>query len=229
MAATDVAAGFRVVTPSAVSGDWRRTVYLSFTLAATELKVRFFGSALGYVWSLMRPLMFFGVLYIVFSQLLRLGNAIEFYPDRPADGDRALHVRLRGDGRRRRGDGQAREPDPPGRLPAPRHPAGRHGDGGVQPAHEPHRRVRLHGAHGPGVRLRADRRRPLDLAGAAASARAADHPGARRGAAAVGPLRALSRHQADLVGRPAGALLRDADPLSGRGGARTSIRRPCST
>ena len=80
MAATDVAAGFRVVTPSAVSGDWRRTVYLSFTLAATELKVRFFGSALGYLWSLMRPLLFFGVLYLVFSQVLRLGNAIEFYP-----------------------------------------------------------------------------------------------------------------------------------------------------
>ena len=80
MAATDAAAGFRVVTPSAVSGDWRRTVYLSFTLAATELKVRFFGSTLGYLWSLMRPLMFFGVLYVVFSQLLRLGNAIEFYP-----------------------------------------------------------------------------------------------------------------------------------------------------
>ena len=80
MAATDAAAGFRVVTPSAVSGDWRRTVYLSFTLAGTELKVRFFGSALGYLWSLMRPLMFFGVLYVVFSQLLRLGNAIEFYP-----------------------------------------------------------------------------------------------------------------------------------------------------
>lgn len=80
MAATEAAAEFRVVSPSAVSGDWRRTVYLSFTLAATELKVRFFGSALGYVWSLMRPLMLFSVLYIVFSQLLRLGNAIEFYP-----------------------------------------------------------------------------------------------------------------------------------------------------
>jgi ABC-2 type transport system permease protein len=80
MAATDAAAGFVVVTPSAVSGDWRRTVYLSFTLAATELKVRFFGSALGYLWSLMRPLMLFSVLYVVFSQLLRLGNAIEFYP-----------------------------------------------------------------------------------------------------------------------------------------------------
>ena len=80
MAATDAAAGFRVVTPSAVSGDWRRTVYLSFTLAATELKVRFFGSALGYLWSLMRPLLLFGVLYVVFTQIVRIGGDVELYP-----------------------------------------------------------------------------------------------------------------------------------------------------
>ena len=80
MAAGEAAAGFRVVTPSAISGDWRRTVYLAFMLAGTELKVRFFGSVLGYLWSLMRPLLLFSVLYVVFSQLLRLGNEIEFYP-----------------------------------------------------------------------------------------------------------------------------------------------------
>jgi len=80
MATTDALAGFRVVSPSAVSGDWRRTVYLAFTLALTELKVRFFGSALGYLWSLMRPLLFFGVLYVVFSQLIRVGGGIEHYP-----------------------------------------------------------------------------------------------------------------------------------------------------
>ena len=80
MAATEAAASFRIVTPSALSGDWRRTVYLAFMLAGTELKVRFFGSVLGYLWSLMRPLMLFSVLYVVFSQLLRLGNEIEFYP-----------------------------------------------------------------------------------------------------------------------------------------------------
>jgi ABC-2 type transport system permease protein len=80
MASLDGAAGFRTVAPSAVSGDWRRTVYLSVMLAFTELKVRFFDSALGYLWSLMRPLLFFGVLYVVFSQIIRLGDDIGFYP-----------------------------------------------------------------------------------------------------------------------------------------------------
>ncbi len=80
MAAADVTTEFRTVSPSALSGDWRRTVYLAFTLAVTELKVRFFDSALGYLWSLMRPLLFFGVLYVVFSQIIPLGDEIEFYP-----------------------------------------------------------------------------------------------------------------------------------------------------
>jgi ABC-2 type transport system permease protein len=80
MATLEAADGFRTVTPSAVSGDWRRTVYLAVTLAATELKVRFFDSALGYLWSLMRPLMFFGVLYLVFNQIIRAGDTIDFYP-----------------------------------------------------------------------------------------------------------------------------------------------------
>jgi ABC-2 type transport system permease protein len=80
MAAADVTTEFRTVSPSALSGDWRRTVYLAFTLAVTELKVRFFDSALGYLWTLIRPLLFFGVLYLVFSQLIPLGDEIEFYP-----------------------------------------------------------------------------------------------------------------------------------------------------
>lgn len=80
MATLEAADGFRTVNPSAVSGDWRRTVYLAITLALTELKVRFFDSALGYLWSLMRPLMFFGVLYLVFNQIIRAGDTIDFYP-----------------------------------------------------------------------------------------------------------------------------------------------------
>jgi ABC-2 type transport system permease protein len=80
MASIDVADGLRTVSPSAVSGDWRRTLYLSFTLAFTELKSRFFDSALGYLWSLMRPLLFFGVLYLVFNQIIRLGDTINSYP-----------------------------------------------------------------------------------------------------------------------------------------------------
>jgi len=80
MATLEATDDFRVVRPSAVSGDWRRTVYLAVTLALMELKVRFFDSALGYLWSLMRPLMFFGILYLVFNQIIRIGDAIEFYP-----------------------------------------------------------------------------------------------------------------------------------------------------
>jgi ABC-2 type transport system permease protein len=64
--------------PSALSGDWRRFWHLTFTIARTEFKLRFYGSALGYVWQLMRPLMMFGVLDLVYS-LGKLGS-IPHYP-----------------------------------------------------------------------------------------------------------------------------------------------------
>jgi len=53
---------------------------LSVTLAYMEFKLRFFGSALGYVWQLMRPLMLFGVLYAVFTQFVKLGADVRYYP-----------------------------------------------------------------------------------------------------------------------------------------------------
>ena len=49
-------------------------------LAVTDFKLRFFGSALGYVWTLMRPLLLFGVLYFVFTEVVRLGGDIKHYP-----------------------------------------------------------------------------------------------------------------------------------------------------
>ena len=54
--------------PSAVGEDLRRFWSLTFTLAATDFKLRFFGSALGYLWSLVRPLLLFGMLYFVFTR-----------------------------------------------------------------------------------------------------------------------------------------------------------------
>ena len=63
--------------PSALSGDWRRFWHLTFTIARTEFKLRFYGSALGYVWQLVRPLLMFGVLDLVYS-LGKLG-AIPHY------------------------------------------------------------------------------------------------------------------------------------------------------
>ncbi|MGH2867356.1 MAG: ABC transporter permease [Solirubrobacteraceae bacterium] len=65
--------------PSAMGGGARRFVELTMTLARSEFKLRYFGSALGYVWSLMRPLLFFGVLYLFFTNIIRFGAGIPHY------------------------------------------------------------------------------------------------------------------------------------------------------
>lgn len=66
--------------PSAFGDDLRRFVNLTLTLATTDFKLRYFGSVLGYFWSLARPLMFFGVIYLVFTQVFRFGEDVRFYP-----------------------------------------------------------------------------------------------------------------------------------------------------
>lgn len=66
--------------PSALGGDFARFWTLAWTLAVTEFKLRFFGSVLGYLWTLMRPLMLFGVLYFVFTQVFGVGESVKYYP-----------------------------------------------------------------------------------------------------------------------------------------------------
>jgi ABC-2 type transport system permease protein len=66
--------------PGALGGGWRRFVSLTWTIAATDFRLTYFGSALGYLWSLFRPLLLFAVLYTVFSQVTKLGDAIPNYP-----------------------------------------------------------------------------------------------------------------------------------------------------
>ncbi|MFN2616494.1 MAG: ABC transporter permease [Thermoleophilaceae bacterium] len=65
--------------PSALGGDLRRMLHLTVTLAVMEFKLRFFGSVLGYLWQLMRPLMLFGVLYLVFTKFVRVGAGVPHY------------------------------------------------------------------------------------------------------------------------------------------------------
>ncbi len=60
--------------PSALGGEARRFVELTTTLARTEFKLRYYGSVLGYVWSLMRPLLFFGVLYVFFVKIAHIAK-----------------------------------------------------------------------------------------------------------------------------------------------------------
>jgi ABC-2 type transport system permease protein len=66
--------------PRALTSDWRRFWSLTFTIARTEFKLKFFGSALGYLWQLMRPLMLFGVLYVVFTQVVKTGGSARYFP-----------------------------------------------------------------------------------------------------------------------------------------------------
>lgn len=49
-------------------------------LTKTDFKLRYQGSVLGYLWALLRPLMMFAILYIVFAKLLKIGNDIPHYP-----------------------------------------------------------------------------------------------------------------------------------------------------
>lgn len=51
------------------------------TLAWSEFKLRYAGSVLGYFWSFAKPMMLFGVLYVVFHRLLRLGEGVAHYPE----------------------------------------------------------------------------------------------------------------------------------------------------
>jgi ABC-2 type transport system permease protein len=71
---------YEVRGPSALAGDWRRSLDLAVMLAYTDWKLRFFGSVLGYFWSLLRPLLLFGVLYLVFSQVVKVGGDVQDYP-----------------------------------------------------------------------------------------------------------------------------------------------------
>jgi ABC-2 type transport system permease protein len=65
--------------PSALGGGVRRFAELTMTMARTEFKLRYFGSVLGYLWSLIRPLLFFGVIYVFFTQIIRVGRGIPHY------------------------------------------------------------------------------------------------------------------------------------------------------
>ena len=71
---------YEVRGPSALAGDWRRSVDLAVMLAFTDWKLRFFGSVLGYFWSLLRPLLLFAVLYAVFSQIVDVSGDVADYP-----------------------------------------------------------------------------------------------------------------------------------------------------
>lgn len=48
-------------------------------LVRTDFKLRYQGSVLGYAWSLLRPLLIFVILYIVFVKFLKIGSEVPHY------------------------------------------------------------------------------------------------------------------------------------------------------
>lgn len=49
-------------------------------LVRTDFKLRYQGSVLGYAWSLLRPLLLFVILYVVFVKVLKSGGGIPHFP-----------------------------------------------------------------------------------------------------------------------------------------------------
>lgn len=49
-------------------------------LVVSDFKLRYQNSVLGYLWSLLRPIMLFGVLYVVFTYVIKVGRGVPYYP-----------------------------------------------------------------------------------------------------------------------------------------------------
>lgn len=59
---------------------YRYSLILLRQLVITDFKLRYQGSALGYLWSLLRPLALFAILYMVFANFFKIGDEIPNFP-----------------------------------------------------------------------------------------------------------------------------------------------------
>lgn len=59
---------------------YRYSIILLKQLVKTDFKLRYQGSVLGYVWSLLRPLFMFAILYVIFGIFLKAKGNIPYYP-----------------------------------------------------------------------------------------------------------------------------------------------------
>jgi ABC-type polysaccharide/polyol phosphate transport system ATPase subunit/ABC-type polysaccharide/polyol phosphate export permease len=56
---------------------WRRFADITLSLARAEFKLRYLDSAVGYVWALAQPLLWFAVLYLVWTEIFDVQSQIE--------------------------------------------------------------------------------------------------------------------------------------------------------
>lgn len=59
---------------------YRYSVILLKELVKTDFKLRYQGSFLGYIWSLLKPLFMFAILYLIFGVVFNAGAGIPHYP-----------------------------------------------------------------------------------------------------------------------------------------------------
>jgi ABC-2 type transport system permease protein len=59
---------------------WSQQALILRVIAGAEFKLKYSGSALGYVWSVVKPLALFALLYAVFAHIFRLGTISNYYP-----------------------------------------------------------------------------------------------------------------------------------------------------
>ncbi len=65
--------------PVAYGGDPQRFRELLWQFSLTEFKAQYARTSLGFLWSLIRPLFFFGVIFLVLREILRFGADIPDY------------------------------------------------------------------------------------------------------------------------------------------------------
>ncbi len=65
---------------SKYKAKYRYSLILLRELVITDFKLRYQGSVLGYLWSLLRPLFLFLILYLVFVYFLRIGGDVPHWP-----------------------------------------------------------------------------------------------------------------------------------------------------
>ncbi len=63
-----------------MKAKYRYSAILLKELVKTDFKIRYQGSFLGYIWSLLKPLFMFLILYIIFGVILNAGDGIPHYP-----------------------------------------------------------------------------------------------------------------------------------------------------
>lgn len=66
--------------PSAFTGDRRRFFELLWIISKTEFRLDYANTTLGFLWTILKPLAFFGIIFVVLREVFRVGGNIEHFP-----------------------------------------------------------------------------------------------------------------------------------------------------